>query len=363
MRLVFDTTVINLTRGGVAVYAKALLSALRARTDFEVVPLECPCHFRTTGRLAAKMETAYRDLVWQEMILPRRIGKAQADIYHSPQARTTLRSPIPTVATVHDLYSFHNPAGFSRWTAFNRRIFPSMLRHVEGIIVVSEFTKREILRFFPEIDPGKITVVPHGVSPHYRPASEEACHQMRASYSLPDRYVLAVNTLEPRKNLLPFIRAFDAASSDIEEELVLIGTHGWIPDHLREVLHAIDQNPRIHYLGYVPNEDLAPLYTAATAYVFPSLYEGFGLPAIEAMACECPVAASRGSALDEVVADAGLQFDPNSVEEMAQSLVQICRSSELRADLVKKGTRNVQRFTWQNAAAKTAEAYRLAMNR
>ena len=362
MKVAFDATVTQLCMGGVAVYVNELLPELCSLLDPDgCLPFHYRLRFDRSNRALAKVETAFRDMVWNNVFIPTKIRGLGADLFHSPQIRTTFLSPVPTVITVYDCWALHNPQGFSRWTAFYRRVVPAMLRHARAIVVISEFTRRELLRFFPLLDPAKIVVTPLGVSSDYRQAPHAACVEVRQRHRLPDRYLLAVNTLEPRKNLLPFIRAFEQAQDDLEEDLVLIGSHGWIPGHLREILDAIAKNPRIHYLGYVPREDIASLYTSATAYVFPSLYEGFGLPAIEAMACGCPVVASRGSGLDEAIGDAGLLFDPRDVADMAQHLIRICIDATLRDELRKKGTARSETFSWARTARLTVEAYRLAL--
>jgi len=363
MKIALDTTALKLGRAGVHMYVRELLSALQESGEAEIVPVPYRLKFSRSNRMFGKIDTLYRDTVWQNLSLPRAISKANADVFHAPQARTTLLSPVPLVVTIYDLYAYHNPKGFSRWTAFLRNLAPRLLRQAAAILVISDFTRRELLRFFPHVSPSKIHVTHLGVADRFRPAPKAMGQQVRSKYSLPERYLLAVNTLEPRKNLPRLLDVFARVQDQMAEDLVLVGDSGWIPEHAKSIVDAAQENPRIHHIGYVPDDDLTALYSEATAYVFPSYYEGFGLPAVEAMACGCPVVASRGSSLDEVMSDAGVRFDPHDPEEMAAAILRITASSELREDLKVRGGANAQRFTWDHTAACTVAAYEKAMTR
>ncbi|MBT3193782.1 MAG: glycosyltransferase family 4 protein [Verrucomicrobia bacterium] len=361
MNVAIDTTALMLNKAGVHVYLRELLEALRDVEGINLVPVCYDLKAERTNRLMSKLDTLYRDVIWQNLVLPRDIGKAGVDLFHAPQPRTTVGAPVPFVVTVYDLYVYHNPQGYSWWTSFLYHLVPMILRRASVIITISEFSRRELIRFVPGLDPSKIVVTPLGVSERFQPASKDACGRVRQKYNLPERFLLAVNTLEPRKNLLPFLEAFSRIQNKIDEHLVLVGSPGWVPKHAASILETMRRNERIHYVGYVPDEDLEVLYSAASAYVFPSSYEGFGLPAVEAMACGCPVIASKGSSLDEVIGGAGLQFDPASQDEMAETILRMVGSVSLRDTFKAKGFENAARYSWQQTASCTVAAYRKAL--
>ncbi len=361
MNVAIDVTALALNRAGVHVYLRELLDAFQEVDNVNVVPVRYALKTKRTPRILSKLDTLYRDTIWQNFALPRDIGKAGVDLFHAPQPRTTLGVPVPLVVTVYDLYVYHNPRGYSWWSSFLYHVVPTILRRASAIIAISEFTRQELLRFIPGLDASKIVVTPLGVSPRFQPSSDAACAEVRKKYGLPERFLLAVNTLEPRKNLLRFLEVFARIQNEMEEHLVLVGSPGWVPKHAADILEAMRQEERIHYVGYVPDEDLAALYSAASTYVFPSSYEGFGLPALEAMACGCPVVASKGSSLDEVINGAGLQFDPGSHDDMAAAILRMTRSGSLRDEFKAKGFSNADRFTWQQTAEGTAAAYEKAL--
>ncbi len=361
MNVAIDVTALALTRAGVHVYLRELLDAFQEVEGVNVIPVRYSLKTKRTHRILSKLDTLYRDTIWQNFTLPRDIGKGGADLFHAPQPRTTLGAPVPLVVTVYDLYVYHNPRGYSWWSSFLYHVVPTILRRASAIIAISEFTRQELLRFIPGLDASKIVVTPLGVSPRFRPASDAACAEVRRKYDLPERFLLAVNTLEPRKNLLRFLEVFSGIQDSMEEHLVLVGSPGWVPKHAADILETMRQSTRIHYVGYVPDEDLEVLYSAASAYIFPSSYEGFGLPALEAMACGCPVVASKGSSLDEVIGDAGLRFDPTSRDEMAAAILRMTGSGARRDEFRAKGFLNAERYTWKQTATGTVAAYEKAL--
>ncbi len=364
MRIFFDTTATQLGRAGTVVYVQELLTALqRADSKHEIVEFSCRVPYAGKNRLLKKAQTAYRDIFWQNAVVPRYLKKHGADLMHSPVLRTTLRKDIPLAITALDFYALRDPKAFSRWSAVYGKQLSKILNNAKVILSISEFTKDELIHFYPEIPEEKIFVTPLGVSSDFRVASEEEKKRVRAKYNLDRPYMLCVNTLEPRKNLPAFIKAFNKTADKIAEDILMIGGSGWIPGHENSLLDSMNSNARIHYPGYVPDEDLAPLYSMASFYVFPSLYEGFGLPVLEAMACGCPVLTSRGSSLSEVAGDAALFMNPDSIDDIARGLRECnSMSAKQRESLIKRGFERVTEFSWDICAERTLKAYEYAEN-
>lgn len=264
----------------------------------------------------------------------------------------------PTVLTVHDLIyelfpQYHKKLNyyFLKWA------MPIFVRRATAIITVSETTRRDLIRLY-RVPAERIWVVPEGPAPHFQPPTPAAVEALRARYNLPERYLLTVGTIEPRKNLARLVDAFARLHRQkLVDALVIAGRRGWLTEDFFAHLVRSPVRDRVILLGYVPDRDLPALYGGATLFVMPSLYEGFGLPVIEAMACGVAVAAARGGALPEVGGDAVCYFDPHSVEDMADVLARCLRDADLRAWLRKKGLDRAAQFSWQRTARETAAVY------
>jgi glycosyltransferase involved in cell wall biosynthesis len=265
--------------------------------------------------------------------------------------------PLPTVVTVHDLgYRYFpdaHPLGQRLYLDCSTRFSVRAAAHV---IADSEATRRDLVRLY-RAPADKITVV--------YPGRDEALRKVdpgpvRAKYGLPEAYLLHVGTLQPRKNLLRLIQAVDRQPSTVT--LVLAGRAGWLSGPILAAARA--QGDRVRVLDYVPAEDLAGLYSGARAFVFPSLYEGFGFPVLEAMACGLPVICSDTSSLPEIAGDAALRVNPLDTNALAEALARLWMDDSLRAALIEKGYTQVRKFSWVKAARETlAVLERVAVTR
>jgi glycosyltransferase involved in cell wall biosynthesis len=231
-----------------------------------------------------------------------------------------------------------------------------------AMIAVSQNTRRDLLEEY-SIAPERVGVTYEGVSELYHPAPVEA-ERLRSKHQL-DHYILYVGTLQRRKNLVRLVEAYAhlLEQHDIPHKLVLAGSKGW---GYEEVYAAVERSgvaDRIKLLGYVPDEDLPGLYSGADLFIYPSLYEGFGLPVLEAMACGTPVAVSSTSSLPEVAGDAGCYFDPYNVAEIAQAIGHVLTNSDYKDELRQKGLSQVQYFTWRETARQTLSIYRDLINK
>jgi glycosyltransferase involved in cell wall biosynthesis len=283
------------------------------------------------------------------------------EIFHATDHVLPYLSHTRSVFTLHDLTPLIFPAAH---TQLNRRylqlMLPHFLRDADVIIAVSEATRHDVMTRYG-LPPERVRVVYHGVNPRFGPVRPAVAQAIKASYRLPDRYILAVGTIEPRKNLMTLLEAYHALrAEDSDMSLVIAGARGWHSEPFFNKLHALGLEDSVRLLGRVPDEDLPALYTLAEVFAFPSLYEGFGLPVLEAMACGAPVISSDTSSLPEVVGSAGLLLPPVDVLRWKETLLQLATNAALRAELRQHGLRQAALFTWEKAARQTYAIYQEA---
>jgi glycosyltransferase involved in cell wall biosynthesis len=287
----------------------------------------------------------------------------QAGLIHYPASIGHAGNLSRAVVTVHDVSSLVNPAWFRRAHAlYYRAMISRSARGAALVIADSEATASDLEQRLG-LARDRIRVIPLGVDESFRPATPEAVERVRARYGLPDRFLLFVGTLEPRKNLPRVVEAFGQIAPALPHGLVLAGRPGWKCGPLQQAAAASPVAERILMPGFVPREDLPALMTAADGFVWPSLYEGFGLPPLEAMACGTPVLTSNAASLPEVVGDAALMADPEQTDDITDKMRALATDDALRQTLREKGLRRAREFTWQRTAEQTVETYRLAGKR
>lgn len=263
-----------------------------------------------------------------------------------------------TVTSVHDFSFMLQPQWHpkERLEYFNEN-FLKNIKNSDHIITGSYYTKQEILKYldFPD---EKITVIYHGVDHTlFRLYPSESLLQTKKKYDLPDSFVLFVGSIEPRKNLLILLKAYTQLAEDIKQNLplVLVGFKGW---QNKEIMQEIQYNKKhVIYLGYLSDEELAHVYNLASIFVYPSLYEGFGIPPLEAMACGTPVIASRVSSLPEVCKDAALYIDPENSTNLEQVITTLYKNKVLQEQLRQKGLEHVKQFTWEKSSKAHFEVF------
>ncbi len=282
-----------------------------------------------------------------------------ATLFHATEHLLMPLRNVPTVLTVHDLIFHHLPQHhkpLNRW--YLDRTMPLYCRRANHIIAVSEATRRDLIDIY-QVPAEKVTVVLEAADPRFRPPSAATLKAVRARYKLPEAYVLYVGTIEPRKNLIRTLHAWGELYQVGEAPpWVIVGKHGWLSDDFYAALKSSPSRGAVRFTGYVADADLPALYAGATAFLFPSLYEGFGLPPLEAMACGTPVLCSNTSSLPEVVDDAALTVDPTDTDAIREALRRILQAADLRAELRSRGLKRAARFSWDRAARETLNVYR-----
>lgn len=303
--------------------------------------------------------------LWTHARLSLEMAQAPPDVLFVPAHVLPLWHPRANVVTVHDLGYRHFPSDhprLSRWYRVWSTRFS--VRGASRIIAVSEATRRDLIEL-EGVAAERIRVVHHGVDPALEPVKDSAQQAaVRAHYGLPERYFLFLGTVQPRKNLARLIEAYQRlaiASADLPA-LALAGEVGWLAEPILRQANQPALCERVRLLGYVPRQDLAPLLSGCLAFVFPSLYEGFGMPVLEAMACGAPVLASNTSSLPEVAGEAALLVDPLDVGALADGLKRLAQDAALREELAAHGIVRASHFSWDRAARETLAVLREAVN-
>lgn len=282
----------------------------------------------------------------------------EIDLFHATDHLLPRLARVRSVFTLHDLvFRFypHTHKALNRW--FLTLMMPRFLKAADAVIAVSEHSKRDAIQIYG-IDEAKITVIYEGVHARFRRESADSMAAVRHRYGLPERYILSVGTIEPRKNLTSLLEAYhNLKKGRSESGLVIVGKKGWLYADFFRRLHELGLEDEVLFPGFVPDDDLPAFYSAADLFVFPSLYEGFGLPVLEALACGTPVVASNTASLPEVAGEAALLVDPSSVEALVRAMLDVLNSSELRDDLRARGPIQAAKFTWQRAARETLAVY------
>jgi glycosyltransferase involved in cell wall biosynthesis len=292
------------------------------------------------------------------MRLPQDRLVGQPDIFWATDHLLPFFSRTASVFTLYDL-SFklfpHVHTLLNRW--FLGLMMPHFVQAADAIVVISESTKRDAVTSY-QIEPDKIHVVYGGVNAHFKPVdAPQKLNAVRHTYCLPDRFLLYVGVIEPRKNLPTLFDAFKRANSS-DVKLVIAGKKGWLYSETFARVQELGLEQNVIFTGFVPDDDLPALYSLAEAFVFPSLYEGLGLPVLEAMACGAPTICSDVSSLPEVAGDAALLVAPTDVRGWAEAMAYLTQNAALRADLRERGLHRAARFTWEAAARQTREVYR-----
>ncbi|HQZ99771.1 MAG TPA: glycosyltransferase family 1 protein [Thermoflexales bacterium] len=350
MRVAIDTQSTIGRKTGIGYCAIETLSALRIsypEHQFIDLNLGRPILMRLHERLC-----------WQQWLVPRKARKIEATLLHVPGFDAPVLRSLPTILTVHDLIGVLFKKNFPPISRFYWSTWlPFTIRFADLIIADSDATRRDITRL-TNVSDERIRVVPLGVDRRFSPASQAQIQTCKKQLDLPDKFILYLGTLEPRKGVDTLIDAFSTSMLDEDVWLVLAGKQAWFWDKIQNRLDASPRSNRIKILGYIPDEFLPALYSAARVFVFPSRYEGFGLPVLEAMACGTPVICSNAASLPEVAGDAAVQISPDDVRGLADAITATVSNDQFAANLSAKGLSQAGKFTWKNTARGVMAAYK-----
>lgn len=297
-------------------------------------------------------------IAWEHAALPLAARRDRLDLFHGPMTVLPRFLPCPSVVTVHDLaflrWPEQVPARRYRYLAAGVR---AATKRAARIIAVSASTKADITALL-DVDPSRVAVTHLGVDARFRPPSPEARAAFREQQELDKPYVLAVGNLEPRKNLPALLRAFARLAPEVPHDLVLVGAEGWLTGEIHATLDVLRLGGRVRMTGFVGDDELPIWYGAADLFVFPSRYEGFGLPVVEAMACGTPVITSNLSSLPEVAGDAAVLVDPADDAAIADGMRRVLTDGDLAGELRRRGRGHAAGFTWERTAEQTVAVYR-----
>jgi glycosyltransferase involved in cell wall biosynthesis len=285
-----------------------------------------------------------------------------AELFHATEHLLLPLKGTKTVLTIHDMIFALLPEHQKRlnyW--YLNATMPTYALRADAIITVSESSKKDIIARYG-LSAGKITVIHEAASPEFRPTSGAEIDSVRRRYGLPDRYMVHVGTIEPRKNLMRLVEALEELRQrGLRVPLVVVGRRGWLYESLFRRLEQMQVRDSVFFSGYVPNDDLPSLYAAAEVAVMPSIYEGCGLPVLEALACGTPMVCSQTSSLPEYGGEAARYFDPLDVQGMAEVIERVWGSRDLQETMRKQGMQQAGRFSWERAALETMAVYEMVL--
>lgn len=366
MRVALDAIPLVAAKTGIGHYTDALATELaRIHSDHEYI-LVSPFDFAlpapgvippNLSRMFLPVRSVFRR--WWLIGLPAFLQISPFDIFHGTNYCIPIFAPCPTVVTIHDLSLFrrsstHEDENVRR----GKRRIPLMVRRATRIIAPSEWTRREILEHF-QVDPALVRVIPEGARREMRPLPSEECAEVLRKHGITTPYLLFVGTIEPRKNLPILLRAYDELlrATPHRPKLILCGGNGWKNEEVYRLVEELKLKEMVRFLGYVGDEDLPALYSAADCFLYPSVYEGFGLPPLEAMACGVPVITSDASSLPEVVGENGLTHSPHDYLGLTTLIARILGDKGTSDHYRQAGLDRSRIFSWDRAARETQALY------
>jgi glycosyltransferase involved in cell wall biosynthesis len=378
MRIGFDVTPLSVPQSGVGTYTVNLLAHLAGWTEDELIPLaHRPVSWEAAlgpwarqngnipkGICGPSWPFRVNKTWWMQVILPWQLAGLCVDVCHFTNGVAPWWSPCPTVVTIHDMTLWLFPEHHYRRRLVAMRPFvPLAARRASAVIAVSQSTKQDVVRIL-RVPAAKVHVIYEAPAPCFHPLPPgPALEAVRQRYRLPEHFVLYVGTIEPRKNLPRLLEAFARLRKEglTSYGMIFVGQHGWKAAPVYAAVERLGLAGVVRFLGYVPIEDLVALYNLAEVLAFPSLYEGFGLPVVEAMACGTPVVTSSSGALGEIAGDAAEFVEPTDVASIADGIRRVLTCPARRAELRERGLARAAQFTWTAAASQTRTLYLAAI--
>ena len=371
MRIAIDAHSVGTKLGGNESYAVNLIEALAQIDEVNeytlfVTTAEARDRFHQRWpNFKVRSTLPHTPLIRIPLTLSAELRKHPVDVLHV-QFTAPPFCPCPVVVSIHDLSFEHLPETFHRRSRIQLRLtVRSSAKRAAKILTLSEHTRRDVIETYG-IEPSRITAIPLAAPGHFYPVEDNReLQRVRHNYGIDGKYILSVGSIQPRKNLARLVQAYTRVRASLRDthsetelpKLVLVGKRGWLYD---ETLRALEENrvaDSVILTGYVPESDLPALYSGAICFVYPSYFEGFGLPPLEAMKCGAPVIVGNQTSLPEVVGDAGLTVDPFDVHAIAEAIEKLINDSVLRQELSVKGRSRAETFNWRKTAQQTLEIY------
>jgi glycosyltransferase involved in cell wall biosynthesis len=369
MRIGLDGIPLASAKTGIGHYTLELARALAKIDPDDEFELISPFAFNSSSiehdlPVNLKKVEARRRKFWWAVGLPLYMRRSATSLFHGTNYEIPLLSKCPTILSIHDLSLLLYPETHTDQSVRRGRYrLPLMARAATKIITATDHVKKEVVQHL-KIDPAKIVVTPYAPRRTFRPLSRSETEETRTRLGIEEIFILFVGTIEPRKNLPTLLRAFAEVlrSTDLRPQLVIAGQKGWLTGETMNYIESEGLKQRVKLTGYITDEDLSALYSCCAVCVYPSLYEGFGLPPLEAMACGAPVIASNVPSLAEAVGQAALLVPPTDVHAFAGGIVQMLRDKAAQSHFSRAGLDHASQFTWERTARLTLEIYREALN-
>jgi glycosyltransferase involved in cell wall biosynthesis len=369
MNIAFDGMPLASQLTGVGHYTFELARSLAAAAPADSFVLISPLPISDLGTLPDNLTqlTLRRTALnrrWWSVGLPLSLSRSSFDLFHGTNYEIPFWSRRPSVVTIHDLSLLLHPEAHrphlvrrARWR------LPRMAKSASRIITPSESVKSEVCQTF-RINPDKVVVTPEAPRSTFKRREGAEVFELRQRLGIGEDFILFVGTVEPRKNLHRLVEAFDQLlrTTSLSPQLVIAGGQGWLMDNFVSVIRQKKFEDRICLTGYLQDEELCALYSSCKAFVYPSQYEGFGLPPLEAMACGAPVITSRIPSISETVGTAARLVDPRDADELSKAIAEMLSDEQTRKHYTEAGFEQVKKFTWEQTAIKTLEVYRQVLS-
>jgi glycosyltransferase involved in cell wall biosynthesis len=286
---------------------------------------------------------------WYDVKIPFVLKKVKADVFISPDGYCSLTTNLPQCIVVHDLGFLHQPEGYKKThVRFLKKYTPKFLRKAKQIVTVSKFSKDDIVKHY-KIDPAKIDIVYNGVKSVFRPLADDQKKEVKEKFTEGAEYFIYVGAIHPRKNLVNLLKAFSIFKKRLQSnmKLVIAGRLAWKNKEFLKLINTYKYKNDVVLTGYLPEENLALLLASSYALVYPSLFEGFGVPIAEAMRCNVPVLTSSGTSMEEIAGEAALYFNPTDHADIAEKIMLIYKDEGLRKQLIEKGEMTSDKYDWE----------------
>jgi len=371
VRIGIDYTAAVQQGGGIGRYARSLVRSLTKVGSAHSYRLlfsgrvprnvdeKWPSNFRL---ISLPLSDYWMTVLWQRLRVPlwADLFTGTVDLFHSPDFVLPPLRRAKSILTVHDLSFLRHPECYeAAFCEYLESAVPRSVGRADLILADSESTRQDLIELLA-VDSDRVEVLYSGVEERFHPIEDDvSLVRVREQYGLPERFILSVGTLQPRKNYERLVEAYGrlAGRIDSDVKLVIAGSRGWLYEMIFRRVEELGLDEKVIFLGFFADDDLPTLYNLADLFVFPSLYEGFGLPPLEAMACGTPVVSSNASSLPEVVDGAAEMVSPSDVEGLAEAMFRVLSEGDLRAEMIRKGLIRAGEFTWEAAARALLHSY------